>query len=243
MMKPIRFVAASALAAVLSSCSSQSPTPTLPGAPTPVPSPSPAPEPPPPQSEASATARYRLTFDATWTAATHPLEAPPNPHFSPLIGATHDDRVTFWQDGSLASEGIRRMAEQGRTSPLDDEIRTANAAGHAQQLLLGDGISSPKVYTFEIAVSREFPRVTLVTMVAPSPDWFVGVSGLPLLENGAWIEDRIIQLGAWDAGTDSGRTFLSPDQETLPRQPIARITTAPLGAAPLGTFRFTRMGS
>ena len=46
-------------------------------------------------------------------------------------------------------------------------------------------------------------------MVAPSPDWFVGVSGLPLFENGQWVEERRIDLVPWDAGTDSGTTFES----------------------------------
>lgn len=195
----------------------------------------------------AVTARYSIVFDATWTSTTHPQEAPPNPHFSPLIGATHNGFATFWQDGALASEGIRLMAEQGRTSPLDAAIRAAISAGSAQQLFTGDAVSSPKTTSLEITMSREFPLVTLVTMVAPSPDWFVGVSRLPLLENGAWVDERVIPLIPWDAGTDSGRTFLSPDQETIPRQPISRIVTAPLAAGgqavPLGTFRFTRIGS
>lgn len=50
----------------------------------------------------------------------------------------------------------------------------------------------------------------------------------------------------WDAGTDSGATFSSPDQNTNPRQPISRILTPPLGlgglAAPLGSFIFRRVG-
>ena len=34
----------------------------------------------------------------------------------------------------------------------------------------------------DVAVTTDHPRVTLVTMIAPSPDWFVGVSGLSLLD-------------------------------------------------------------
>ena len=91
-------------------------------------------------------------------------------------------------------------------------------------------------------MSRDYPLVTLVTMVAPSPDWFAGVTGLRLIENGAWIEDRVVPAAAWDAGTDSGVSFVSPDLETIPRQPISRILAPPLGSVPLGTFRITRIG-
>ena len=138
------------------------------------------------------------------------------------------------------------MAELGATSTLADEIRAAIAAGTAEQVFIGEGFSSPKAVTLEFTVSRDFPLLTLVTMVAPSPDWFAGVSGLRLIENGAWIEDRIVPASPWDAGTDSGVSFLSPDQETIPRQPITRILTPPLGVSgqsvPLGTFRITRIG-
>jgi len=139
------------------------------------------------------------------------------------------------------------MAEQGRTSPLDTEMRAAIAAGAAQHFFIGQGFSSPKAISLEFDISRDHPLVTMVTMVAPSPDWFAGVDGLPLFEKGAWIEERVVTVYPWDAGTDSGRSFVSPDLETVPRQPIARIATAPFAVggvvAPLGTFRFTRIGS
>ncbi|MEO6236070.1 MAG: spondin domain-containing protein [Vicinamibacterales bacterium] len=215
----------------------------MPTGPTPVMSSTPEPTPTPtPQPEAAATARYRIVFDATWTSATHPQDAPPNPHFSPPIGATHVDGVTFWRDGGLATEGIRGMAELGATATLGDEMRAAIAAGTANQLFIGDGFSSPKAITMEVTVSRDFPLLTLVTMVAPSPDWFAGVSGLRLFENGVWVEDRVVPAGVWDAGTDSADSFVSPDRETIPRQLIKRIVTPPLGSLPLGTFRIARIG-
>jgi hypothetical protein len=97
----------------------------------------------------------------------------------------------------------------------------------------------------EITVSQRFPLVTLVTMVAPSPDWFVGVSALPLFDAGAWKDDIRVELFAYDAGTDSGVSFRSPDLESRPREPIARMTGFPFlgdsGVPPLGTFRLERV--
>jgi hypothetical protein len=235
------------MALAAAACSNGGGTPTTPTPPAPVTAPA-APVPAPPQEpDAPATARYRVVFDSTWTAATHPQDAPDNPHFSPPIGATHNASVAFWRDGALASDGIRLMAEVGRTNPLDDEIRAAIAAGTAQNLFIGVGFSSPKTVSLEFEVSRTHPLVTLVTMVAPSPDWFAGVAGLPLFENGAWVAERVVQVIPWDAGTDSGASFMSNDLPTVPRQPIARISTAPFAAGgvvtPLGTFRFTRIGA
>ena len=84
------------------------------------------------------------------------------------------------------------------------------AAGTAEHLLAGGNLrGSPGSTQLEFEVSRDYPLVTLVTMVAPSPDWFVGVSALALFENGDWVREKEVALVPWDAGTDSGVTFLS----------------------------------
>lgn len=74
-------------------------TPSKPSA---VPTVAPTPEP---------SARYQVTFQATWSAATHAV--PPDPHFSRLIGGTHNASVRFWGAGLMASDGIEAMAERG----------------------------------------------------------------------------------------------------------------------------------
>jgi len=202
------------------------------------------PSPVPSASPAAARARYVVTFDATWHESTHAV--PPNPHFSGLIGGTHGEGVRFWEAGGIASEGVKRMAEVGAQSPLDEEVVAAMAAGTAEALLAGENLrGSPGSTQLEFEVSRAFPLVTLVTMVAPSPDWFVGVSALSLFENGDWVREKEVALTPWDAGTDSGVNFVSTNRPTRPRQPISRITNAPLAvsgvAAPLGRFTFRRL--
>jgi spondin N len=206
--------------------------PPAPPAPTPAPTPS--------------TARYEVVFDSTWSRESHPTDFPDDAHYSGLIGGTHAASVVFWREGALASEGIRRMAERGSKSPLDQEVNDAIAAGAAQFLLSGGNLgTTPGTVRLEFEVSQTHPLVSLVTMVAPSPDWFVGVDGLALFENGAWVSERRVDLHAFDAGTDSGVSYKSPDQETLPHRPIARLTGYPVaangGVAPFGTFTFRRI--
>ena len=51
---------------------------------------------------------------------------------------------------------------------------------------------------------------TFLTLVVagPSPDWILGVSGLNLcLKNCSWMEEKVIDLGLYDAGTDSGISY------------------------------------
>jgi hypothetical protein len=199
-----------------------------------------------PMETPEASARYLLTFEATWSDATHPTDFPPNPHFSGLIGATHDHGVRLWKEGETATPGIKNMAETGGKSPLDSEVEALVVEGGACELVSGGGIaSSPGVVTVEFTASRDCPLVSVVSMIAPSPDWFVGVTGLSLYGDEGWIEELVVDLYPYDAGTDSGRSYTSPDEPTEVREGIFLIEAGPLlveGRVPaLGVFRFTRL--
>ena len=186
---------------------------------------------------------YEVTFESTWSATTHPDGFPSNPHFSGLIGATHDSTVTFWKEGETASTGIKNMAETGSKTALTAEVDDAIQQGRAEAVLSGGGISlSPGVRQLTFTISADYPLVTLVSMLAPSPDWFVGVAGLSLLEQGQWVDTLTVDLFTYDAGTDSGTTYSAANQATNPPEVIAKIETAPFvvntEVPPVATFTF-----
>lgn len=75
-------------------------------------------------------------------------------------------------------------------------------------------------------VDRKHPKVSLVSMFGPSPDWVVGISGLNLCQEDCTWKDTIdMDLLPWDAGTDSGITYMSANAETQPRERMYKITT------------------
>ncbi len=192
------------------------------------------------------TARYRATFQAVWNSTTHPQDFPGGAHWSGLVGGTHNAAVTFWEPGQLASPGIKAMAEFGAQSALLGEVAAAIQTGAAEHQLSGGGIgggSGSSSLTFE--VSRDFPLVTLTSMIAPSPDWFIGVRGESLLANGDWVESKVIQLRLYDAGTDAGPSYASPNQAEDPFIPVSQILGFPAEVdgmlTAFGTMTFTRL--
>lgn len=208
------------------------------------PEPTPTPAPPTPTPEPQA--RYELTFQATWSEETHPTDFPRNPHFSGLIGAVHDASLRLWEVGQLASPGIKSMAETGAKSPLDAEINALIDGGSACTLISGGGINrSPGAVSVTFDVTPDCAWVSVVTMIAPSPDWFVGVSALPLLQEGMWVAELVVPLLPYDAGTDSGASYASSNAPSNPAEMIYAIETEPLrsdGRVPaFGTFTFTRI--
>ena len=195
--------------------------------------------------ELSATADYILTFESTWSNTTHPTDFPASAHFSGLIGASHNSNVTFWQEGQLATLGIKDVAEKGVKDQLKAEITTAIQNNFAGVELSGGGIAtSPGSVSFLFKIRSEFPLISVVSMIAPSPDWFIGVSNLSLVENGQWIDEKVIEIDAFDAGTDSGISYISADFATIPHENISQIQEAPFKVnneiPSIGTFKIVR---
>jgi len=177
-------------------------------------------------SEVSA--RYRLTFNASWSAQTHPVDFPASAHFSGLVGAVHNDQVNFWATGQIATAGIELMAETGDSTDLLTEVAGAISQGTAANAIEGGNIAlSPGSVSVEFEVTRDHPMITVTSMVAPSPDWFVGVRDLSLFDGVSFVERVVEDLAVYDSGTDSGEQFISDDLDTQPRIPISLLTSDP----------------
>ncbi|MEM7800628.1 MAG: spondin domain-containing protein, partial [Chloroflexota bacterium] len=194
----------------------------------------------------ASTATYEIVFESTWSPQTHPFVGfPSNEHYSPLIGATHNDAMVFWEVGGFATDGIELMAETGGTSDLRDEVDDAINNGMADQIVSGTGMSSsPSSISIDsITVSSDFPNLTLVSMIAPSPDWFIGVGSLSLQDDDdQWINTLEVPLFPYDAGTEEGDTYSLNNDPTNPQEAISRIAgQSPFSEEPLGMFIITRL--
>ena len=208
--------------------------------------------PPSPSSQLAVTsvssAIYDIEFEGQWTSAVTPGGVPGGAHFSPLIGGVHNDGVTFFEAGGTASPGIESMAEVGGTSGLRSEVQAAMANVPPSALsVLQDGSTNTGPTGSRtlslVTVTAVHPQVTLTMMIAPSHDWFVGISGLSLLDNqDSWIASRAVDLFPWDAGTEDGTDFaLNPSVATTPQGTITNISgTGRFTSDPIAALTFTR---
>jgi hypothetical protein len=81
-------------------------------------------------------------------------------------------------------------------------------------------------------------------MVAPSPDWFTGVSNVNLMENGAWVGSKTLDLQAYDSGGDDGTTYKASDKDTNPKKPTSKAATRHFvvngATVPVGSVTFIK---
>lgn len=200
---------------------------------------------------------YQVEVVITWdeTSPAFPDQAA---HFSWFGGGTHNSNFKIWEEGQLASPGVDMMSVNGVTTLVGEEFDVGVMQGDAdfaiqeQQWFCPDAINHPNcgVLTFDIMVNKNFPLISLVSMLGPSPDWFIGTESLSLINNdGAFRSQIIHELYPYDAGILSDNSVLLDDccdREPLsvPQQPIHLITTESgetIGPASLGQLIFTAM--
>ncbi len=114
---------------------------------------------------------YSVTFSFDWNKNDFPTDYPANPHFSPLVGWVHQKGNGFFNTGKTANDGIKSMAEFGSTTTLVRELQALIDQSKGLKTYVGSGLSGGVgTISLEVTVSSEFSAVSLITMLAPSPD-------------------------------------------------------------------------
>ncbi|TGV04550.1 T9SS type A sorting domain-containing protein [Flavivirga rizhaonensis] len=202
-------------------------------------------------SFSQSTANYTVVFESIWeSVADNPTEGqstidlPGSAHWSPLVVATHKTANTFLMMGAAASPGIESVAETGGTSTFESEV---NNNADADKFIDGGGLSSAKgtITINSLDVNEDFSLVTLASMIAPSPDWFIAVNGINLRSgnnniNNGWKDTFSIDLFPYDAGTEDGSGYSLDNVDSNPIGVItSRSNTTPFNEKKIGTLTFT----
>ena len=174
------------------------------------------------KAAAAQSATYEVRFQGNWTTASTPGGVAAGGYFTTLIGGVHGSGVTFWEEGGTASPGVENVAELGSTRRFRSEVQASpHTLSVIQQTISRGGRGSA---AFTITVTRTHPLVTLLSMIGPSPDWFVGVSGVSLLDGAdQWHDELVVDLYPYDAGTEDGTEFTLSNPATDPQGVITSL--------------------
>ena len=188
---------------------------------------------------------YEITFRSLWNANEHQA-FPSNAHFSPIAVLSHNENFQLFGIGENASEAFEELAETGSLSQTNSLAESAKSNGTVFQyetsssLFPKPGADSLKV---TIKASKEYAMISLASMIAPSPDWIVGVDSLDLIEDGAFIMEKTISLYALNAGTEEGDqigNFSINNVETNPQEAISKLSEQPGFTSPFAEITIKR---
>ena len=75
---------------------------------------------------------------------------------------------------------------------LTKEINQLQSDNNIGEIISGSGLDSPGRVSTSFGVSREYSYVSVVSMIAPSPDWYLAVVNINLLENEEFVDEKSI---------------------------------------------------
>lgn len=165
-----------------------------------------------------------------------PSKFPPLAHFTnPLLYSHAGQTFLPWLDNHVVTTGVEKLAESGFTDRLHQEIEYA--AGDVLQVVEGEGFFVDTValhnnlaFLPPLRVDAEYPYLTALVSMQPSPDWFTGFYLLDYLQrngnadNVKYYYDRIkVHTYPWDAGTDGGVSYTALPADLDPPFKASRI--------------------
>lgn len=122
--------------------------------------------------------------------------------FTPLLNITHSRKVSLFEVGEVASQGLADIAEAGATAGLADEVTSqdASAITVATQGLLNPGQTA----VVEIVGDRA-QRFSLAAMLLPTNDAFVALNGVELPQRRR--SSVTYYATAYDAGSETNDEY------------------------------------
>jgi len=168
--------------------------------------------------------KFKITFKTMWGKQNVNIGYPSDPHTGNMFLAVHNNNYNLFENGKYASAGIEQSSEFGLNDNLIKEA--INNSKNIKQYYTSPVLNTPGQTEFTVDASTIYPLFSFATMIAPSSNWFTGISSVNLFNVPKNID---IPLYAYDAGTDTGVEFVTlPKHPRIPHRPISFITNGVL---------------
>mmetsp|Transcript_3387 Transcript_3387/g.7089 ORF Transcript_3387/g.7089 Transcript_3387/m.7089 type:complete len:401 (-) Transcript_3387:22-1224(-) len=183
---------------------------------------------------------YFCIMRGLWNPFNHPKKYPNLARMSNPIMYSSTKQYMPWLINRATTWGVEKIAETGFTDTF--KIETKAAGDMINDIQEGRGFfidqeDPEKNYAYMpgIKVTPDFPFLSGLAGMSPTPDWFTGFYLLDVIDeyDRTFWNRMIIHTYPWDAGTDDGDTYMSVDQDLDPPKAIQRITPK---NAPNGIF-------
>ncbi|MEO6547873.1 MAG: spondin domain-containing protein [Ferruginibacter sp.] len=199
------------------------------------------------QAPGATDAAYKITISLNFQNPNFTI--PPGAHVTSVAGMIHSQDTSLWSLKNVATIGLENVAETGNTVAMSIELDSIILRGKALSRFV---LMPPPLVgstTFIEKFNSNFSCFSFASMLAPSPDWFMGVSSVNLYKEHQWVNELMMPILLFDAGTEDGDVFGYDNPATVPQMPISLLT--PVNASvlangnnvmiPIGTIHFVKI--
>ncbi|KAH1005279.1 hypothetical protein HUJ04_006292, partial [Dendroctonus ponderosae] len=108
---------------------------------------------------------------------------------------SHDKSFILFRLGMKSSAGVKAFAETGRSDLMEGQSQGDGGVYdefNAPPINIGVGRTEAEFF-----VDGNHSRVSLMSKIVPSPDWFIGIDSFDLCVNGNWLDSITIEVRHW----------------------------------------------
>lgn len=156
---------------------------------------------------------FSIEFKGFWGADTHPTDYPADAKFSDILLVSHSGSNVLFSEGSKVASWFRDYVKTQNTESFNTFFKESKENGRIEDFVVQAGCGANASTEFEFTATGEHDRVSLISKLSPSPDWFVGINSLDLNFFEASSSATYI-LPIYDAGVFSGKTYTEQGEET-----------------------------
>lgn len=119
-------------------------------------------------------------------------------YFTPILVAAHKPGHPMFTPGEAASDALEAVAEGGDTGPMTAALE---ASSDVNDISSSEGLLAPgESVTVVVKGKKDFRYISLVSMLIPTNDAFIGISGLKVPKKSN--SPLTVPVVAYDAGTE-----------------------------------------
>lgn len=172
-------------------------------------------------------ASYTATLTTEFTEENFPQEYPSNASFGPLVIITHAADIDIYSIGEFASDGFKTYVETGDVDALGSFI--SGQVGEENEgrfnISTNGTLNVNETRDIELTFTPTLTRVTIISNLNPSPDWFIGIDSFDIVDGDELVDEANFSLTLLDAGSRAGTSYDSSD--TIENSTIGNSDDAP----------------
>lgn len=153
---------------------------------------------------------YRVTLKMNWEKS-NDRNFPRGAGFPYVVAVGHNSKYTLFEKGKPLANPVAKFVKSGDFKDLEDDLNKFKKDNDVSffDTAKGAGPESTVELTVVLDSETNATDISIMALIGPSPDWFVGLQGSDLCKAASkeFTELPLADLSAYDGGLDNGTEY------------------------------------